>query len=95
MTKWLSYRRMKILLNTHATVSYTHLNLVVVQHQFFESRVLCHVDFRKRQDVYKRQTEKCTVTAPEGYSVRKNVYAGLGGQKDTPYIKVSIHVVRD
>lgn len=40
-------------------------------------------------------TEKCTVTAPEGYSVRKNVYAGLGGQKDTPYIKVSIHVVRD
>lgn len=40
-------------------------------------------------------TEKCTITAPEGYSVRKNVYAGLGGQKDTPYIKVSIHVVRD
>ena len=40
-------------------------------------------------------TEKCTVIAPEGYSVRKNVYAGLGGQKDTPYIKVSIHVVRD
>ena len=40
-------------------------------------------------------TEKCTVTAPEGYSVRKNVYVGLGGQKDTPYIKVSIHVVRD
>lgn len=40
-------------------------------------------------------TEKCTITAPEGYSVRKNVYAGLGGQKDTPYIKISIHVVRD
>ena len=40
-----------------------------------------------------------SVTSPEGYEVRYNVYRGLGGHVDkgtglgdTPYIKVSIHV---
>jgi len=40
-------------------------------------------------------TDKCTIGVPEGFTVRKNVYTGLSGHKDTPYIKVSIHIVKD
>lgn len=40
-------------------------------------------------------TEESTTTEPEGYTVRKNVYKGLSGHADTPYIKVSIHITKD
>ena len=39
-------------------------------------------------------SELCTVSVPEGFRVVKNVYKGLSGQGDTPYIKVSLHIVR-
>lgn len=37
-------------------------------------------------------TDLCELLEPQGFRVRKNVYQGLSGQHDTPYIKVSIHV---
>ena len=40
-------------------------------------------------------TDLCKVTAPKGYVVRKNVYKGLSGHTDTPYIKVSIHITKE
>ena len=40
-------------------------------------------------------TDLCKVTAPNGYVVRKNVYKGLSGHADTPYIKVSIHITKE
>lgn len=40
-------------------------------------------------------TDICKVTAPSGYVVRQNVYKGLSGHADTPYIKVSIHVTKE
>lgn len=39
-------------------------------------------------------TARCQITSPEGYEVRYNVYKGLGGQNDTPYIKVSVHITK-
>lgn len=40
-------------------------------------------------------TEACTIVGPKGYTLRKNVYKGLSGHADTPYIKVSIHITKD
>ena len=40
-------------------------------------------------------TDLCKIEGPMGYTVRKNVYKGLSGHADTPYIKVSIHITKD
>lgn len=40
-------------------------------------------------------TDLCMIEGPMGYTVRKNVYKGLSGHADTPYIKVSIHITKD
>lgn len=40
-------------------------------------------------------TDLCTIEGPIGYTVRKNVYKGLSGHADTPYIKVSIHITKN
>lgn len=40
-------------------------------------------------------TEACTIVGPKGYTLRKNVYKGLSGHANTPYIKVSIHITKD
>ena len=40
-------------------------------------------------------TTQCSSWQTAGYAARYNVYKGLGGNNDTPYIKVSIHIVRD
>lgn len=40
-------------------------------------------------------TTQCSSWQTAGYAARYNVYKGLGGNNDTPYIKVSIHVNRD
>lgn len=39
-------------------------------------------------------TNASVAKGPEGYEIRYNVYKGLGGQKNTPYIKVSVHVTK-
>ena len=53
-------------------------------------------------DMTKRISESGKVKSPAGYVVRYNVYRGLSGHidkstglGDTPYIKVSIHVMKD
>lgn len=40
-------------------------------------------------------TDLCKIEGPMGYTVRKNVYKGLSGHADTPYIKVSIHITKN
>lgn len=40
-------------------------------------------------------TQLCTIVGPEGYTLRSNVYKGVSGHADTPYIKVSIHITKD
>ena len=40
-------------------------------------------------------TDVCEIVGPSGYTVLKNVYKGLSGHADTPYIKVSIHITKD
>ena len=40
-------------------------------------------------------TELCSSWQTAGYAARYNVYKGLAGHDDTPYVKVSIHVNRD
>ena len=40
-------------------------------------------------------TELCSSWQTAGYAARYNVYKGLAGHDDTPYVKVSIHIMRD
>ena len=40
-------------------------------------------------------TELCSSWQTAGYAARYNVYKGLAGHGDTPYVKVSIHIVKD
>ena len=40
-------------------------------------------------------TELCSSWQTAGYAARYNVYKGLAGHDDTPYVKVSIHVAKD